>query len=159
LCNYFGQHRAIRNIYIGRNYIQPLKCKQRLHQLRDYGVSVFIWLRMMIWITLQLHIYLFLGWWYIFIWWLAGLNWFRTPISSFGVYGLDSSFGIYIFISWLNRIYDPNFPIFFLIESFIVIDFWWFGCDAWFVISRYSSHLAFLWISLICCDCSIQTDS
>lgn len=42
LSSHFSLHRPIRNIYLGRNYVQPLRCKHRLHQLRDLGVNVYI---------------------------------------------------------------------------------------------------------------------
>lgn len=42
LVNYFSSERPIRCVYLGRNYIQLMKCRSRLNELRALGVNVFI---------------------------------------------------------------------------------------------------------------------
>lgn len=39
---YFRTERPIRNVYLGRNYIQPMKCRQKIHELRELNVNIFI---------------------------------------------------------------------------------------------------------------------
>lgn len=42
LVNYFSTERPIRSIYLGRNYIQLMKCRTKLSELRALNVNVFI---------------------------------------------------------------------------------------------------------------------
>lgn len=42
LCRYFNTERPVRSLYLGRNYIQPLRGRARIQELRHLGVNVFI---------------------------------------------------------------------------------------------------------------------
>ena len=42
LVNYFHSERPIRSVYLGRNYIQLMKCRGKLNELKALNVNVFI---------------------------------------------------------------------------------------------------------------------
>ena len=42
LLNYFKSEKVIRNVYLGRNYIQPFRVRQMLTELRQMGVNILL---------------------------------------------------------------------------------------------------------------------
>jgi Ran GTPase-activating protein (RanGAP) involved in mRNA processing and transport len=42
LCNYFSTERPIKTVYLSRNYIQPIKCRHRINELKRLNVNLFI---------------------------------------------------------------------------------------------------------------------